>query len=96
MVVLGVARSEGTFKADDGKNVDYDNVLLFCVSGDNDVMEKEYSFFTGGWVESYKIKKKLFLNTFSDLPDPYNDVIGMDVMPNFNQYGKVVGFIRKR
>lgn len=95
MIILGVDRSDGSFETDRKEIINYDNVYVYTRSGERDKRPNNYSYSSGKWVAIYKIKTEDFLEAFSDLKSPLDECKGLDVIPNYNQYGKVVGFIRR-
>lgn len=95
MVIIGVFRDANSFvDPETKKTVDYDNVYVHAISGDNDFPEKEYQFSMGKWTDSWKLKTELFLNSFPDLKNPLEECKGLDVMPYLTKKGKVTGLIR--
>lgn len=96
MIIVGVQRSGGSFETSDKKFINYDNVYVHTVSGDKDKKSNNFDFSTGKTVEKFKIKTEDFLESFNDLKNPLEEANGIDVVPMYNQYGKVTGFIRQR
>lgn len=96
MIITGVFRSDGEFvDKETKKTVNYDNVIVHAISGDNDFPEAEYSFSSGKWTDSWKLKTELFLRSFPDLKNPLEEAKGKDVMPYKSKDGKkVTGLIR--
>lgn len=95
MIILGVARSDGEFETDRKEIINYDNVYVYTRSGEMDKRSGNYSYTSGKWVMTYKIKMEDFLDAFNDLKAPLDECKGLDVVPNYNEFGKVVGFIRR-
>lgn len=96
MIIIGVFRSDGEFvDMETKKTIIYDNVIVHAISGDNDFPESEYSFSSGKWTDSWKLKTELFLRSFPDLKSPLEEAKGLDVMPYKSKDGnKVIGLIR--
>lgn len=96
MIIIGVFRSDGSFvDKDTGKTVDYDNVIVHAISGDNDFPDSEYSFASGKWTDSWKLKTDFFLRSFPDLKNPLEEAKGLDVIPYKSKDGtKVTGLVR--
>lgn len=95
MIILGVDRSDGAFEDDKKRVINYDNVYVYARSGELDKRTKQFSYSSGKWCAIYKIKTEDFLEAFGDLKNPFDEVKGLDVIPNYNEYGKIVGFIRR-
>lgn len=95
MIIVGVDRSDGSFETDRKEIINYDNTLVYAVSGEKDKRSHNYSFSSGKWCAIYKIKTQDFLEAFQDFKRPFEEVAGVDVLPNYNEYGKIVGFIRR-
>lgn len=96
MLIVGVQRSGGSFETKEKTVINYDNVYVHAVSGEKDKKPTNCDFFTGKTVEKYKIKVEDFLESFDDLKNPFEESKGLDVVPVYNQYGKVTGFMRQR
>lgn len=96
MIIVGIRRSGGSFETSDKKVINFDNVYVHAVSGEKDKESANFDFSTGKWVEKFKIKIDDFLESFDDLKNPLEEVKGLDVVPIYNQYGKVTGFMRQR
>lgn len=97
MIIVGVQQINGTFdEPKTGREIAYDNTYVHAISGDKDKVPSNVNHASGKWTASYKIRTDDYLESFEDLNKPFDESIGLDVVPNYNQYGKVVGFIRRR
>lgn len=96
MIIIGIFRDANSFTdAETGKLVNYDNVYVHAISGDNDFPDKDYQFSDGKWTDSWKIKTEFFLRSFPDLSNPLQEAKGQDVMPYMSKDGKkVTGLVR--
>lgn len=94
MIIVGIQRAGGSFETPDKKVINFDNVYVHAVSGERDKSNKSYDYSFGKWVATYKIKCEDFLEAFNDLKSPFDEAVGIDVVPYYNEYGKCVGFMR--
>ena len=97
VVIIGVFRSNGEFTDPETKKlVVYDNVIVHAVSGDSDFPDADYSYSSGKWTDSWKLKTEYFLRSFPQLKNPFEEAKGLDVIPYLVQKGnstKVTGLI---
>lgn len=82
--VLGVQHKSGAFTANDGRNVNYDNMNLHCVVQNPDV--------SGHAVDVIKVKRPVWaaaLAAVSMLSD--TDALGATMNIDYDNRGRVVG-----
>lgn len=90
MKCIGIDRSAGTFTNDAGKSFDYDNFYIYMSSTAKD--KRRGSEHYGQSVKEYKIKSPDFFESFPGINSPA-DVIGLEFVPYYDEYQKVIGFI---
>ena len=83
MKIVGLERSQGVYK-----EVDYDNFLVYCESGKGDILKPGL---IGKMTAVYKIKAPIFLESMSLKSEL--DAIDKNILPLFNQYGKIYGVL---
>ena len=87
-VVLGIQRSAGSFKADDGREVEYDNSVLQCArratgNGREDKV-------AGMMVEAVKVKSGIFAQFCKNAGLPAaGDLIGAIINTSYDNRGRV-------
>lgn len=92
MKCIGIDRATGTFTTDSGKSYDYDNVYVYMASTSSDKRRGNEHY--GQSVKEYKVKTVDFYESFPGINSPA-DVIGLEFVPYYNDYQKVIGFILK-
>lgn len=92
MKCIGIDRSTGSFTDEKAKTWDYDNMYVYMVSTANDKRRGEEHY--GQSVKEYKLKATDFFESFSGINSPA-DVIGLEFVPYYDEYQKVIGFILK-
>ena len=90
MIIVGLDRDAATFVSDDGKTIPYDNFYVHTETTAKD--SRRGSEHYGKAVKSFKVKAVQFFECFPGINAP-SDVLGLNVIPYFNEYGKCVGFI---
>lgn len=95
MIIVGIEVRKGSFVPEDskdGKEISYDNVMVFCESGKLDRRSGKNEIF-GKWTCSYKLKRSELVECLGT--SKFQDMIGMDVLPEYNDYNKICGlFVR--
>ncbi len=87
-VVLGIQRSAGAFKADDGREIEFDNSVLQCARRASG--KGREAKVAGVMVETVKVKSGIFGNFCEDIGLAVaSDLIGSIVNASFDKYGSV-------
>lgn len=90
MKCIGIDRASGEFTADDGKEINYDNFYVYMASTAKDKRRGNEHY--GQSTKEYKIKATDFFESFPGIDSPA-DVIGLEFVPYYNEYQKIIGFI---
>lgn len=85
MTIFSIGRSKGNYQGND-----YDNILFQCFS---DYTSK--SHLAGTPAETLKVKADVVIDSLGKSLSSVNwdDLIGMDILPQFNKFGQVSSFV---
>lgn len=93
MIIVGIdIPGEKQFTTDDGEVINYNNVYVYAESSGSDKRKTGENY--GKSTAVYKIKYTDFADAFPKMKPA--EILGVNVVPYYNEYQKIIGFVTIR